>query len=347
MADTTRFHALIQTGGRLRLNDPDWAVLDGAITAWAKRTTDPASPRVDDLLRDKQRVVYGFFRWVQKRPQQVTPADVAAWQDDLRLERDPDTGRRRFAPATVYAMVSRVSSFYHWAQKNAKRADVSLANPVDAVRPKAPKPFQGKSTKALTDDELQLLVATVQAKAEDGSIVGLRDYAMLLFYVLTGFRREEVAGLQWGDLTFERRTLLVSVRVKGGDRITRELSDDEDRTALLAYLKASGRKPKMKRTSPLWTRHDRAGRPGPALTSHAFAKNMKGYAAEAGLEHFHLHQTRHTFARIVAEDTGSLLATQDALGHANPQTTKVYVQRVGIKRDLHSNRISARLKHPR
>ena len=151
MADTTRFHALIQTGGRLRLNDPDWAVLDAAITAWAKRTTDPASPRVDDLLRDKQRVVYAFFRWVQKRPQQVTTTDVAAWQDDLRLERDPDTGRRRFAPATVYAMVSRVSSFYHWAQKNAKRADVSLANPVDAVRPKAPKPFQGKSTKALTD----------------------------------------------------------------------------------------------------------------------------------------------------------------------------------------------------
>ena len=37
------------------------------------------------------------------------------------------------------------------------------------------------------------------------------------------YKRQEVAGLQWGDLTFERKTLLVSVRVKGGDRITREL----------------------------------------------------------------------------------------------------------------------------
>ncbi len=67
MADTTRFHALIQTGGRLRLNDPDWAVLDAAITAWAKRTTDPASPRVDDLLRDKQ-----FLPAIEQAPIKVS-----------------------------------------------------------------------------------------------------------------------------------------------------------------------------------------------------------------------------------------------------------------------------------
>src|SRR5512134_2034796 len=57
-----------------------------------------------------------------------------------------------------------VSSFYHWAQKNASRADFILQNPVDAVRLKAPKAYQTKSAKALTDEELRVLVKTVKAK---------------------------------------------------------------------------------------------------------------------------------------------------------------------------------------
>jgi integrase len=321
---TTKFLALLQARGAL--TPDEWDALDGVITAWAKRTTDASSRRWDDLLRDKQRGVYQFFKWVRKCPHQVTPADVAAWQEDLRQQRDPDTSRRHYSPATIYAMVSKVSSFYRWAQKNAKRNQQALANPVEAVRTKAPKAYQGQSTKALTDEELRALVAIVQAKAESSLE---RDYAMLRLYLVTGLRREEVAALTWGDVTLEADRLLLALRVKGGDRITREVRDPETYAALLDYLSASRRQRGLKKNSPLWTRHDRAGTPGPALTSHAFAKNMKRYAAEAGLEHFHLHQTRHTFARIVAEDSGSLIVTQDALGHANPQTTRIAGQRIG------------------
>ena len=81
-----------------------------------------------------------------------------------------------------------------------------------------------------------------------------------------------------------------------------------------------------------------------ALSSHEFVRNLKKYAAEAGIEHIHLHQTRHTYARIVSEETGSLIETQDALGHESPKTTRVYVQRIAIKRDKHSRRVSARLR---
>ena len=52
-----------------------------------------------------------------------------------------------------------------------------------------------------------------------------------------------------------------------------------------------------------------------------------------------LHQTRHTYARLVAESTGSITETQDALGHKNVATTRVYVQRIDIKRDKHSRNI--------
>jgi integrase len=34
-----------------------------------------------------------------------------------------------------------------------------------------------------------------------------------------------------------------------------------------------------------------------------------------GLADIHLHQTRHTFARMAGEDAGSLIEVQEALGH--------------------------------
>jgi integrase len=82
--------------------------------------------------------------------------------------------------------------------------------------------------------------------------------------------------------------------------------------ALLDYLRASDRPDVLGSERPLCTRHDRAGQPGAPLTSHAFALHMKVYAGEAGIKDFHLHQTRHTFARLVAEQTGSIVETQDA-----------------------------------
>ena len=95
--------------------------------------------------------------------------------------------------------------------------------------------------------------------------------------------------------------------------------------------------------APLWTRYDRAGRSGAPLTSHSFAKNLKRYAREAGLDHVHLHMTRHTFARLVNEETGSLLETQEALNHEDQATTRVYLESFSIKRDKYSKRVSKRI----
>lgn len=214
MAASTRILALIQTNRKL--SRADWDALDGAISAWARKMTDASSRRWEDLLRDKQRAVYQFFKWVGKRPQQVTPADVAAWQEELRAQRNPQTRRLHYSPATIYSMVSKVSSFYRWAQKNAKRADFILQNPVDAVRLKAPRAYQTRSAKALTDEELLVLVNMVRAKADGSEVVGKRDYAMLLLYLVTGLRREEIAQLKWGEVKIEGEVLLLSVRVKGG-----------------------------------------------------------------------------------------------------------------------------------
>lgn len=151
-------------------------------------------------------------------------------------------------------------------------------------------------------------------------------------------------GLRGSNIKLDDDSITLTGKVKGGDYIGREVRDPLLRDALVDYLSSSGRQTALTTDLPLWTRHDRAGRPGAALCSHAFVKNLKRYAREAGVGDVHLHQARHSFARIVAEETGSLTDTQEALGHRNTSTTLVYVQRISVKRDKHSQKITARLK---
>ncbi len=311
----------------------DFAVRE-AVDSWLRATTDHSSPRFDDLLRDKARPVCEFFEFVGKTPDKVTPHDVKEYYEIL--------SQRDLTEGTVYAMLSRISSFYRWLG-DLPTFKGRIVNPVAAARPKAPKPYQSESTKSLTDDEVRALVTVIREYAESGSVVGKRDYAMFVTYLLTGLRRAEVARLRWDNVHLDGFSPTITFRAKGGSVITREI-DERIRDAILDYLRVSGRLDRMKPDSPLWTSHDRANlKPGVQLTSHAFAKNLKKYAEQAGLSHIHLHQTRHTYARIVADQTGSLIETQDALGHVNAATTRVYVQRVGIKKDKHGDKVARRL----
>ncbi|MFL6282622.1 MAG: tyrosine-type recombinase/integrase [Pyrinomonadaceae bacterium] len=191
---------------------------------------------------------------------------------------------------------------------------------------------------------MNLLLDVVRGLAGLGSVVGKRDYALLIFYFLTGLRRSEVIGLRGKDLEFKEGTLVIKYRRKGGKFTAREVSDPAAYEALKDYLEAAGRMNVVESERPLWTRHDRAGRPGAPLTSRAFVENLKAYAKEAGLSHVHLHQTRHTYARIVAEETGSFLEAQEALDHENQATTRVYVQRITVKKDRHGSKVSARIR---
>ena len=310
--------------------------LRSLVSLWAEGSTAIKSPRRDDLRRDKQRAVEAFFVFIGKRPADVEPQDVLAWQAHLRQE--------KLSANSIYTRVSFLSSFFAWAIKNAPPGQTFTSNPVQYARPKRPKPYQTAATKALDDEQVRALVRVVRAKADGGNIVAKRDLALLLWYLLTGMRRSEVIGLRGKDIELKADCLVVTGRVKGGTYIGREVADLELRAALIDYLSASNRLHALKSDAPLWTRHDLAGKPGEALTSHSFVRNLKGYAEAAGLKHIHLHQTRHTYARIVAEETGSIIETQDALGHESPKTTRVYVQRIAVKRDKHSKRISARLR---
>lgn len=329
MDDEARQNALVSLTG------DKYAALRNALRLWASAVTSASSEQRVELLRYKQRVVESFFVHAKgKSPAEISSQDVEEWRDELA---------RTLKPATVYARVSFLSSFFQWAMRDPLLKKFILSNPARLALPKAPKAYQTESVKAWTDGELQAIVEVVKAKAARGELVGKRDYALLLFFLVTGMRRQEVISLRGGQIKLDADCITITGKVKGGDYVGREVRDPLLHAALLDYLTSCGRLDALKTDSPLWTRHDRAGRPGAPLTGHAFAKNLKRYAQTAGVENAHIHQTRHSFARIVAEETGSIADVQDALGHRNVATTRVYVRRIAIKKDKHSRSVSKRL----
>jgi site-specific recombinase XerD len=321
--------SLIPTGQTVDL------ALQNAIHLWASATTDAESACHQDLLRSKRQAVSSFFSHCGKHPGEVTSLDVQSWRDALE--------GKGFKQATVYARISRLSSFYAWVMRDPALGGFITSNPAQNARPKCPKPYQTESSKALDDEQIGALMRIVREKAARGDVVGKRDYALLLFFITTGMRRQEVVGLRGSDIELRKDDLVVRCRVKGGDYVGRAVNEVLVREALFDYLKSSDRLNALGSDRPLWTRHDRAGRAGAPLSSHSFSKNLKGYARQAGIEKIHIHQTRHTFARIISEETGSIVETQDALGHKNLATTRVYIGRIAVKRDKHSRRITARL----
>lgn len=324
-----------QTSLIIRNKERDDVALLNAVALWADTTTASTSLRRHELIHDKQVAARSFFSFIDKHPSDVSPLDVTEWRRTLESQ--------GLKPTTVYARLSRISSFFEWALRDPVLGQLIKNNPVRLARPRAPKAYQTESSKALNDVQLRLLLGVVKSKAAAGEIVAKRDLAILLFFLATGMRRSEVIGLRGGDLERSDEMLIVRGKVKGGDYVGREVRDPNVREALLDYLESCGRTKALDVDGPLWTRHDRAGRPGAQLTSHAFAHNLKRYALSAGIERIHVHQTRHSYARMVAEDTGSITETQEALGHRNLSTTRVYVQRIAVKRDKHSELISKRL----
>ncbi|HEX8500012.1 MAG TPA: tyrosine-type recombinase/integrase [Pyrinomonadaceae bacterium] len=314
----------------------DAAALRNAVGLWAERNTSSETLARAEKLKDKVTAVTSFFNFAAKHPADVTPGDVSRWREAMEA--------RGLKPATVYARISRVSAFYRWLMEDPQLSRFIRHNPASQARPRHPRPYQSEATKALSDDEMNALLAVVRRLADSGSVVGKRDYALLLFYFLTGLRRSEVIGLRGKDLESKEGTLIIKYRRKGGKFTAREVSNPAARDALDSYLRAAGRDNVLGSERPLWTRHDRAGKPGAPLTARAFVENLKDYAREAGLSHIHLHQTRHTYARIVAEETGSFLEAQEALDHENQATTRVYVQRITVKKDRHGSKVAERMK---
>jgi integrase/recombinase XerC len=141
-----------------------------------------------------------------------------------------------------------------------------------------------------------------------------RDYAVLQVFLQTGIRVSELANLRIVDIDFIKPA--ISVRGKGS--VEREIAlEKKGIHALKSYLAL-----RPQSSSPrVFLNYQ-----GEPISERGIRKLVVKYRKDAGItKKASCHTLRHTFATYKAEKGVSAFQLQQWLGHANLNTTQIYV----------------------
>jgi integrase/recombinase XerC len=141
-----------------------------------------------------------------------------------------------------------------------------------------------------------------------------RDYAMLQVFLQTGIRVSELASLTLQDVDF----LKPSLTVRGKGKVAREIAlEKKGLQALKSYL--SVRPDSL--SDRLFLNYK-----GEPISERGIRKLVVKYTKAAGItKKVSCPTLRHTFATYKAEKGVSPFQLQQWLGHANLNTTQIYV----------------------
>jgi site-specific recombinase XerD len=181
----------------------------------------------------------------------------------------------RWKPGTAHNRYRSLQAFFRWLTDEGEIIDSPMAKMKPPAIPEEPPAV-------LTDADLKRLLKTCDGR----DLVSRRDAAILRLLLDTGMRRGELAGLKVDDLGFDHN---VAVVLGKGSRPRAVPFGHRTAQALDRYLRERAKHRDAGRPE-LWL-----GKAGP-MTANGLYQIVKDRAAQAGLEHLHPHQFRHTFA---------------------------------------------------
>lgn len=170
-----------------------------------------------------------------------------------------------------------------------------------------------------TADELKKLIAAI----DKGSPKGKRDYAIILLACRLGLRCTDIKNLKLENFRWEEKSL-VFTQSKTREALSLPLTSDVG-WAVIDYLKYS--RPKI--DSPyVFVRHTAPF--GPFSEDDHLHQLIKRYMEQAHLPTLKkrrgMHSLRHTMASMLLEKDTPLSTISDVLGHADTDSTAVYLK---------------------
>ncbi len=239
---------------------------------------------------------------------------------------------RGIAKATLRTYLSALSRFYAYLLR--ERAINLSASDIERMR-EAYRQYRKGGGRPLPklppEAAIHALIAAARAVKPStrarGELARLRNIAILEALRASGMRVGELVGLRRDDLDHRQR----AARVTGkGDKQRLVYFDDAAWDAIQAYLRArnDGARGRALYQLPVFARHDRrASTKVLPMTTDGVRLAFRQLARAAKIEiAMTPHSLRHAFATKVLEATGDLAVVQDLLGHASPETTRVYAK---------------------
>jgi integrase/recombinase XerD len=229
--------------------------------------------------------------------QNLSRGEVGGWVKSL-LEAG-------LSPRSIARAVSGVKGFYKFLLRDGLIKDDPTSDLLSLKLPRNLPSF-------LSEDELDGLLRGPDL----GSIIGLRDRAILELIYATGLRVSEAVGLTLNDLDMERG--IVTCRGKGG----KQRFVPVGRSALKfvrEYLKVRPELSGEKVSAQLFLKKG-----GGSVTRQDVWQLVKKYARTLELDGVSPHSLRHSFATHLMQRGADSRSVQTLLGHSDLGTTQIY-----------------------
>lgn len=152
----------------------------------------------------------------------------------------------------------------------------------------------------------------------------LKVRAMVLFMFRTGVRVSELCALRRREIDLQAGTASI-YRAKGGKSRTVHF-DAETAEMLVAYWRARGDEARGSGALPAFSGRDKVGTPGNAISPRTVEHIVSELCTTLGIESdVTPHSFRHGLATELVRRRVRESTVQTILGHASPQTTRIYV----------------------
>jgi len=227
---------------------------------------------------------------------------VDHWARHLATAPQPATGRPA-AAATIARRLSCLSGFYDYGLREVELLEHS---PVANVR--RPTVSQDSPTVGLSAAELDRLLTAAETHSP-------RSAALVSLLVYNGLRIDEALACDVSSLTYHRGHQALRITRKGGQASTEPLAPLVLRP-LQDYLGD-------RTDGPLFLNRDGTARLA-YTTSYALIRRLARRAGIPAADRLSPHSLRHSFATELLGNGVPLQDVQDAMGHADPRTTRRY-----------------------
>ena len=245
------------------------------------------------------------------------------WEDSLKS-------------TSVQLNIIVIRNFYKWARLYQKQYDLEEIYAIDIAEGiKGAKIENAYRKEPLSFEQAQKLIEV--AKAHQDTIVGARNYAIVILMLVTGLRTIEVCRAKYADISRMNNQSILYIQGKGKDgndlfvKLPIQIVD-----AINEYLQM-----RISKIKYLFTGYGKDNMDGPVSTDtvrHAIKKLF----LEAGIDSPKQtpHSLRHTCAYLNLQNGGTLESTQQLLRHVNIETTLIYAHNINRMKDKSEDRIA-------
>lgn len=216
-----------------------------------------------------------------------------------------------------------IRSFYHYLVKEDQiLKDITLKLDPIQVNQKLPKALEPEQIADLTDI-LESGVGLSKGQIKYHNYTEKRDYAIFLTFIGTGLRLSELCNLKLQNIDYNKGSFDI---VRKGNNETRIYFNQEVANALIDYQKYERSRYALTEPDALFLSIQ-----GKPISKRAVQDLIKKYlnilkAFGHNTEGFSAHKLRSTFATLLLRETDNLAIVQDALGHSDPRTTRIYAK---------------------